>query len=209
MSLETMNGLQLLYRTWRAVAWSSRDSGIYTQQAAHPSMCLPGIQLTAWLVIMLPRCHVGGKSLVAEVLMLARIHKAQQAMPRQNSRRTRQQAQPRGLLVLPYLSIVAEKASHLSVLLEDMKWRVQGYRGETEGQPLSNKVLSYRSCSSRQDNMTLELCCISISSEHRMVFCKLQHTLLAYSLQIGCVACIPLHVSCALCLAAKSMVGKW
>jgi hypothetical protein len=79
--------------------------------------------------------------LVAEVLMLSRMHQAQQALQQAKQGRHRQQAAPtRGLLVLPYLSIVSEKTAHLSMLLEGMKWRVMGYKGEAEGQPLSSKV---------------------------------------------------------------------
>jgi hypothetical protein len=89
----------------------------------------------------IPAHYAGGKSLVAEVLMLARMHQAQQALQQAQQGRPKQQtALPRGLLVLPYLSIVSEKTAHLSMLLEGMKWRVTGYRGETEGQPLSSKV---------------------------------------------------------------------
>jgi hypothetical protein len=85
---------------------------------------------------------------VAEVLMLARMHQAQQAMQHaQQGRHKQQAALPRGLLVLPYLSIVSEKTAHLSMLLEDMRWRVTGYKGETEGQPLSSKVGGSRACS--------------------------------------------------------------
>jgi DNA polymerase theta len=90
----------------------------------------------------------GGKSLVAEVLMLARMHQAQQALQLvQQSRPKQQAALPRGLLVLPYLSIVSEKTAHLSILLEGMKWRVTGYRGESEGQPLASKVGRAAACS--------------------------------------------------------------
>jgi DNA polymerase theta len=90
----------------------------------------------------------GGKSLVAEVLMVARMHKAQQALQQvQQGRHKQQAALPRGLLVLPYLSIVAEKTAHLSILLEGMKWRVAGYRGESEGQPLASKVGRAGACS--------------------------------------------------------------
>lgn len=80
--------------------------------------------------------------MVAEVLMLARMHKMQQtvAKQRQQAKRKFQQPLARGLLVLPYLSIVSEKTDHMSKLLADVKWRVQGYQGDTEGQPLSNKV---------------------------------------------------------------------
>jgi replicative superfamily II helicase len=77
----------------------------------------------------------GGKSLVAEILMLVRLYKTTPT-----KQRKQQGATTRALLVLPYLSIVSEKAAHLSKLLADLKWRVQGYLGETEGQPLAHKV---------------------------------------------------------------------
>ena len=81
--------------------------------------------------------------------MLARMHSMQQAMAkqRQHTRRKFQQPLPRGLLVLPYLSIVSEKTQHMSTLLAGIKWRVQGYQGDTEGQPLSNKVIRSQSSS--------------------------------------------------------------
>lgn len=74
--------------------------------------------------------------------MLARMHSMQQtiAKQRQQAMRKFQEPLPRGLLVLPYLSIVSEKTDHMSRLLADVKWRVQGYQGDTEGQPLANKV---------------------------------------------------------------------
>ncbi len=78
----------------------------------------------------------GGKSLVAEVLMLSRLHAARAAPARHSgSIRT-----PRALLVLPYLSIVAEKTAHLGGLLVDAGLRVRGYHGDSEGVPLAAKV---------------------------------------------------------------------
>jgi hypothetical protein len=49
---------------------------------------------------------------------------------------------PRGLVVLPYLSIVSEKAGDLARLAAGMRWMVQGYQGEREkeGTPLAGKV---------------------------------------------------------------------
>jgi hypothetical protein len=133
--------------------------------------------------------YAGGKSLVAEVLMLARLHKVQlalkQAQPRQRQQQQRgpvQQPVTRALMVLPYLSIgvcwclcvgrqrmarvsmqpplrrkhayaqpsclplsplpaVSEKAAHLTKLLECVKWRVRGYKGDgADGQPLGHPV---------------------------------------------------------------------
>ncbi len=49
---------------------------------------------------------------------------------------------PRGLLVLPYLSIVSEKTADVSALVAGLRWKVQGYMGERdkEGTPLAGKV---------------------------------------------------------------------
>lgn len=75
--------------------------------------------------------------------MLSRMHQAQKALHQAQQGSHRQAgALPRGLLVLPYLSIVAEKTAHLSLLLEGMKWRVTGYKGEEQGTPLAGKVRS-------------------------------------------------------------------
>jgi hypothetical protein len=51
-------------------------------------------------------------------------------------------APSRGLLVLPYLSIVSEKAGDLAGLLAGLRWKVQGYQGERDkdGTPLAGKV---------------------------------------------------------------------
>lgn len=78
------------------------------------------------------------------------MHQMQQALQQAKQGRHQQAAPVRGLLVLPYLSIVNEKTAHLSMLLEDMKWRVTGYKGEADGQPLSSKVRPRAGCSSRQ-----------------------------------------------------------
>jgi hypothetical protein len=78
----------------------------------------PSMQRPAVLAACLDRSArvpaAGGKSLVAEVLMLARLHATQQAWAQQDGRRAHrhapwgaQQHQPvvRALMVLPYLSI--------------------------------------------------------------------------------------------------------
>uniref|UniRef100_A0A383VNY9 DNA-directed DNA polymerase n=1 Tax=Tetradesmus obliquus TaxID=3088 RepID=A0A383VNY9_TETOB len=98
----------------------------------------------------------GGKSLVAEVVMLSRMHQAQQALHQAQQGSHRQAgALPRGLLVLPYLSIVAEKTAHLSLLLEGMKWRVTGYKGEEQGTPLAGKSERIAICSIEKANMAI------------------------------------------------------
>jgi hypothetical protein len=85
---------------------------------------------------------------VAEVLMLRRLwaaelrQRAAAGGAARGPRGRRSQPPPRGLLVLPYLSIVSEKAADLSGLLAGLRWRVQGYEGEREkeGTPLAGKV---------------------------------------------------------------------
>lgn len=80
---------------------------------------------------------------MAEVLMIRRLWAAEQAQQQQQQRHDRKaRPGPRGLLVLPYLSIVAEKTAGLGSVLAGMKWRVVGYQGEreNEGTPLAGKV---------------------------------------------------------------------
>jgi hypothetical protein len=91
----------------------------------------------------------GGKSIVAEVLLIRRLWAAEQrqraeqrAAPPPRGRAQRPPAAPRGLLVLPYLSIVSEKTADLGGLLAGLRWKVQGYEGarDKEGTPLASKV---------------------------------------------------------------------
>ena len=106
-------------------------------------------------------CQSGGKSLVAEVLLIRRLLAARQAAAqaaRMQAQQRRQRGGPppppppppaRALLVLPYVSIVAEKAEHLAAVLgAPLGARVRGYAGaEAEGgggAPLSASVSGRR-----------------------------------------------------------------
>ncbi len=46
----------------------------------------------------------------------------------------------RAVVVLPYLSIVAEKQDNLRKLVQGMGWGVRGYTSEAHGMPLSHRV---------------------------------------------------------------------
>lgn len=83
----------------------------------------------------------GGKSLVAEVLMLRRLI---QGLTAQNASRAFGKlvtATPvRALLVLPYVSIVTEKTAHLADVVAPLGGKVRGYFGVEQGAPLTAKV---------------------------------------------------------------------
>ena len=73
--------------------------------------------------------------------MLTRLHKKMEQLPKPVQRYPYQNTVPcKALLVLPYISVVSEKAEQLSGLVQGLKWRVQGYLGSQEGVPLSKKV---------------------------------------------------------------------
>ncbi|GAB4817305.1 hypothetical protein N2152v2_004351 [Parachlorella kessleri] len=74
-------------------------------------LCLPGVLEGRNLVYCAPTS--GGKSLVAEVLMLRRIVTTQKP----------------AMLVLPYVSLCSEKAAHLSRLLSPLKKQVKEFYG--------------------------------------------------------------------------------
>lgn len=90
----------------------------------------------------------GGKSIVAEVLMLRRLWAVERGRrsgllrPPPPPAPGRPPAPPRALVVLPYLSVVAEKAADIGALVAGLRWRVQGYLGERddEGTPLAGRV---------------------------------------------------------------------
>ena len=73
--------------------------------------------------------------------MITRLHKKMQQLPKSVQRYPYQNTVPcKALLVLPYISVVLEKADQLSGLVQALKWKVQGYLGSQEGVPLSKKV---------------------------------------------------------------------
>ncbi len=43
----------------------------------------------------------------------------------------------RALFVLPYISVVSEKAAHLTDILKPIKCRIKGYTGSHQGTPLT------------------------------------------------------------------------
>eukprot|EP00798_Chlamydomonas_sp_ICE-L_P011821 gene11821-33942_t len=137
----------------------------------------------------------GGKSLVAEILMIRRMHAwktatqhhiMQQAAARGRGGRPVQLPPIRALVVLPYISIVNEKTDHLSHVLAPMGCRVKGYCGMDSGCPLSRKDEGLAVCTIEKANVAInrlvqegrmfELCCI-IVDEPTLELClsKIMH----------------------------------
>jgi hypothetical protein len=81
---------------------------------------------------------------VADVLMIKqlcrRLESAARAAPAYNSKPWQQPCQGRALIVLPYISVVAEKAEHLAPIMAAMRCSVKGYHGNQEGTPLAPQV---------------------------------------------------------------------
>ncbi|PNH10835.1 Helicase POLQ-like [Tetrabaena socialis] len=122
----------------------------------------------------------GGKSLVAEVLMIRRLAAAFERQAREQPRAARQHPRPapaRALLVLPYVSIVSEKYEHLARVLAPMRARVVGYTGaEQSGTPLSAPdevvaVVTMEKANSTVNRLIAEgrlaeLCCVVVDEAH-------------------------------------------
>ncbi|GIL55845.1 hypothetical protein Vafri_11347, partial [Volvox africanus] len=122
----------------------------------------------------------GGKSLVAEILMIRRLVAA--ARTRQRPLLTGPQAAitslfPRALLVLPYVSIVSEKAEHLTRVLAPLRGKVCGYSGiDHTSAPLSAPdemvaVVTMEKANSTVNRMMAEgrlgeLCCVVVDEAH-------------------------------------------
>lgn len=81
---------------------------------------------------------------MADVLMIKqlcrRLESAARAAPVYNSKPWQQPCQGRALIVLPYISVVAEKAEHLAPIMAAMRCSVKGYHGNQEGTPLAPQV---------------------------------------------------------------------
>ncbi|GIL76668.1 hypothetical protein Vretifemale_6223 [Volvox reticuliferus] len=122
----------------------------------------------------------GGKSLVAEILMIRRLLAAARARQRQLFNAPQAAATslfPRALLVLPYVSIVSEKAEHLKRVLAPLRGKVCGYSGmEHTGAPLSAPdemvaVVTMEKANSTVNRMMAEgrlgeLCCVVVDEAH-------------------------------------------
>ncbi|KAK9826374.1 hypothetical protein WJX81_004727 [Elliptochloris bilobata] len=115
----------------------------------------------------------GGKSLVAEVLLLRRLLAAAE-----NPYRRGRKVSLRALFVVPYVSVVAEKAAHFEAVLRGTsRVRVRGYHGNDEsGQPLAVRGEALAVCTIEKANVTInrliaegrldELCCVVIDELH-------------------------------------------
>ncbi|GFR45397.1 hypothetical protein Agub_g6680, partial [Astrephomene gubernaculifera] len=125
----------------------------------------------------------GGKSMVAEILMIRRLVAAFERQSRQPrpmgpaQQHARPPPPPRALLVLPYVSIVSEKAEHLTRVLAPMRAKVRGYTGaEQTGSPLSAPdeivaVVTMEKANSTVNRLIAEgrlgeLCCVVVDEAH-------------------------------------------
>ncbi|DBA82486.1 TPA: hypothetical protein ACH3X2_000714 [Trebouxia sp. C0005] len=115
----------------------------------------------------------GGKSLVAEILLIRRLNN------------TKRPGRPLGgfhmyskaLVVLPYVSVVAEKTEHLTTILAAMRCKVKGYYGSGEGgTPLAPGGESVAVCTIEKANGAInklvqegrlgELTCVVVDELH-------------------------------------------
>ncbi|KAL0029501.1 hypothetical protein WJX77_012503 [Trebouxia sp. C0004] len=115
----------------------------------------------------------GGKSLVAESLLIRRLSN------------TKRPGRPRGgfnmyskaLVILPYVSVVAEKTEHLTTILAAMRCKVKGYYGSGEGgTPLAPGGESVAVCTIEKANVAInklvqegrlgELTCVVVDELH-------------------------------------------
>ena len=128
----------------------------------------------------------GGKSLVADILMIRKMiglgnkNKNPSAlMPPPAPPHVQPRSLGRALVVLPYISIVSEKAEHLSHLLRPVKATVRGYYGAMDSassSPLSKKGEAVAICTIEKANVCInrllqegrlaELSCIVIDELH-------------------------------------------
>ncbi|PSC69888.1 helicase and polymerase-containing TEBICHI [Micractinium conductrix] len=116
----------------------------------------------------------GGKSLVAEVLMVRRLMLSLQHIPQQRRSKPKY---GRALVVLPYVSIVSEKAEHLAQVLAPMHASVKGFYGaEEKGQALAPRGETVACCTIEKANVAInrlaqegrlgELCCVVVDELH-------------------------------------------
>eukprot|EP00873_Tetraselmis_striata_P036620 jgi/Tetstr1/456884/TSEL_043555.t1 len=121
----------------------------------------------------------GGKSLVAEVLMVRRLLEVRRrwmAGPAAAQGRRRKRPRPRALVVLPYISIVSEKVAHLQEVLSPMGLEVRGYAGLETCQPISEHgediaICTIEKANSAVNRLVLEgrvaqLACVVIDEMH-------------------------------------------
>eukprot|EP00887_Chlorella_sp_A99_P004871 scaffold4.g4871.t1 len=119
----------------------------------------------------------GGKSLVAEVLMIRRLERSKQMLRRPRGGYVSRYG--RALVILPYISIVAEKAAHLAEVLAPVRGlTVKGYFGSEEGgQPLAPRGETVAVCTIEKANVAInrlaaegrlgELCCVVVGDGAR------------------------------------------
>ncbi|GMH42021.1 hypothetical protein BSKO_09940 [Bryopsis sp. KO-2023] len=117
----------------------------------------------------------GGKSLVAEVLLINRLMAPCQT-PRQ--RRSLPVAPPRCLFVLPFVSIVIEKSGHLKNILNPVGLQVQGYFGDDRTAVLKPQGESVAVCTMEKANVAVnklmeegrlgEISCVIVDEAHML-----------------------------------------
>ncbi|BDA50034.1 DNA polymerase theta [Coccomyxa sp. Obi] len=119
----------------------------------------------------------GGKSLVAEILMLRRLLATRK--PYARFKRRKLQEWKFALFVLPYISVVAEKAAHFSDILRSSGCKCKGFYGNSEnGTPLQPGGEAIAVCTIEKANVAInrlvqenrldELCCIVIDEVHML-----------------------------------------
>ena len=87
----------------------------------------------------------------------------------------------KALVILPYLSVVAEKTEHLTGILREMKCKVKGYMGDDDsGTPLSPRSSSYA------------LFCVTTVSAVRTLQHPSHSVITVYACCV-CLLCILLH----------------
>lgn len=148
----------------------------------------------------------GGKSLVAEILMIRQMLRSQMPSNRERSHCAHIGGTGKVLFVLPYISIVCEKTEHLTTILKPMKASVRGFFGAEESRaPLSPGGEAVAVCTIEKANVCVnrlaqegrlgELACIVIDELHmisdpgrgvglEMMLTKIRHSKAAAGVQI-------------------------
>ena len=150
----------------------------------------------------------GGKSLVAEILMIRSMLRSEMLMKNNPGHQNRHRSHSGGkvLFVLPYISIVCEKTDHLTAILKPMRATVRGYFGSDESRaPLSPGAEMVAVCTIEKANVCInrlaqegrlgDLACIVIDELHmisdpgrgvglEMILTKIRHSKAALGVQI-------------------------
>eukprot|EP00899_Mesostigma_viride_P021921 jgi/Mesvir1/29730/Mv00959-RA.1 len=142
----------------------------------------------------------GGKSLVAEILLIRKLVRSGHD-PGQKLKKSQRRDRPLALVVLPYISLVSEKAAHLKKVLAAMHADVCGFYGGGGPQPLARTGESVAVCTIEKASITInrlleegridKLACVVIDELHmagasgrgstleslltKLMFCRTRH----------------------------------